>query len=140
MLFPESVLICVQRLFWEAIMYGPTIYFAKSSLLLLYLQFFSVKPPMRIAIYAGMVAVGLCYWSNIPIEAPFLAPHAGEDWQDVVFNGRPHRIVVWGLVQGPLNVVIDLYTFFLPFPVLAQLNLTPRRRIELGLLFSTAFL
>lgn len=131
---------CVQRIFWQAMMYGPTVYFAKSSLLLLYLQFFSVKRPMRVAIYTGMVAVGVLYWSTIFIEAPFLAPHAGEGWQDIVFNGRPEQIIPWILVQGPLNVVIDLYTFFLPFSVLAQLNLTPRRRIELGFLFSTASL
>lgn len=121
-------------------MYGPTIYFAKSSLLFLYLQFFSIKRSMRVAIYIGLVAVGLCYWSNIPIEAPFLAPYAGETWQDIVFNGRPAKIEVWGDVQGPLNVIIDLYTFILPFPVLAKLNLTRRRRIELGIVFSTALL
>ncbi|ROV89573.1 hypothetical protein VMCG_09954 [Cytospora schulzeri] len=130
----------MKTLFWEAMMYGPTIYFAKSSLLLLYLQLFSVKPYIRIATYIGLVAVAVCYWSNIPIEGPFLAPHSGEDWQDVVLNGRPERIEVWGLIQGPLNVVIDLYTFILPFPILAQLNLTRRRRIELGVVFSTAFL
>lgn len=121
-------------------MYGPTIYFAKSSLLLLYLQFFSVQRPIRIATWVGLVAVGLCYWSNIPIEAPFLAPWPGETWQDVVLNGRPQKISPWGFVQGPLNIVIDLYTFILPFPILAKLKLSSRRRLELLVIFSTAFL
>lgn len=131
---------CAQILFWEAIMYGPTIFFAKSSLLLLYLQLFSVQRSMRIAIYVGLVVVGLCYWAGIAVEAPFLAPHTGETWQDVVFNGRPQKSEVWGYIQGPLNVVIDLYTFVLPFPILAKLKLTRRRRIELCMVFSVAFL
>lgn len=137
-LFPE--LMFVQRTFWQAMMYSPTVYFAKSSILLLYLQFFSIKRPMRVAIYTGMVAVGVCYWANMFIDLSCLIPHAGEDWQDIVFNGRPEKLLPWSVVQGTLNVAIDLYTFFLPFPVLTKLNVTSRRRIELSLVFSTALL
>lgn len=121
-------------------MYGPTIYFAKSSLLLLYLQFFAVQRPMRIATWVGLIAVGICYWSGDIIEAPFLAPQPGQSWQDVAFSGRSEKISPWGLVQGPLNVLIDIYTFVLPFPILAKLKLSPRRRLELLIIFSTAFL
>ncbi|KAK7703607.1 hypothetical protein SLS64_008920 [Diaporthe eres] len=130
----------MKRLFFQAMMYGPTIYFAKSSLLLLYLQFFAVQRPMRIATWVGLVVVGICYWSGDIIEAPFLAPQPGQTWQDVAFSGRSEKISPWGLVQGPLNVLIDIYTFVLPFPILAKLKLSPRRRLELLIIFSTAFL
>jgi len=57
--------------------------------------------------------------------------------------GKPatgHDFRLWGPIQGGASVVLDIYAFVLPLPIIARLNVAPRRRWQLIALFSTAFL
>lgn len=130
----------LKLLFIQAMFYAATTYFAKSSILLLYLQFFSVDRKTRIAIWIGLISVGVLYWAAFPIEAPFMTPRNGETWQELALSGRPDKMYYWGIVQGPLSVIIDIYIFVVPIPVLLTLNLSSRRRTGLLLVFATALL
>lgn len=127
-------------LFSQAMLYAVTTFFAKSSILLLYLQLFSVAQRMRIAIWAGLIGMGVIYWAAFPIEIPFMTPSRGQTWQELALSGKPNTIGVWGIVQGPLSVLVDIYIFVLPFPILTRLNLSRRRRLELLFVFATASL
>lgn len=59
---------------------GPTIFFSKEAIFLLYFEIFQVKKSMRVAIDLGMVFTGFIYWTGIIIESIFCAAHIGETW------------------------------------------------------------
>lgn len=119
---------------------GPTAFFVKTAILLLYLQIFVVHTGMRIAVYVGIAATGLVYWSSIIIESITLTPHAGETWADVLTNKRSQYGITWGVVQGSAAVAIDLYIFILPQPVLWRLNMSLKKRIAVCSVFFTALM
>ena len=48
--------------------------------------------------------------------------------------------MVVGVVQGPLNVLEDLYIFILPIPTVLGLKLANRKKIGLILVFMTGSL
>lgn len=112
--------------------------FSKASILLLFFQIFAVNRKMRFAIYAGLVGIIVAYGPNLILGPWYSTPHAGETWGILFTTGRPRHLVKVGLEQAVLAVVIDLYIFVLPFPMLSSLKLAPRKRIQLGFVFGTA--
>ena len=93
---------------------------------------------MRIAIWVAVVFAGVLYLTNIPLAAILSAPHVGETWQSVLFSGRPQKELVWGVVQALLGIVLDLYIFFLPIPLILRLQLSKKRKIQILAVFTTA--
>ncbi|RAK94387.1 hypothetical protein BO79DRAFT_261503 [Aspergillus costaricaensis CBS 115574] len=127
-------------LYAQGVLLGPTIFFAKCSIFLLYRQIFTIQKPMKIAIWVGLIFTFLLYWAGVPLESYFSAPHVGETWEDLLTNGRPEHLIYWGIVQGTCSVVLDIYIFLLPLPMLAQLQMAHRRRLQLLAVFSTAMM
>lgn len=124
-------------------MLGPTIFFGKEAIFLLYFDLFQVKKSMRLFIIAGMVFTGVVYWVGIIPESIFCAPHVGETWDPLVnarLGKRCSRNVYWGIVQGACAVLIDIMIFVLPIPAIARLQLPLRRKIQLLGVFMTALM
>lgn len=95
---------------------------------------------MRIAIYIGLVFLTLLYWAGVPLESYFSAPHVGQSWDELLINGSPARLNYWGIVQGSGAVLVDLYIFILPMPIVAKLHLSTKKRLQLICVFFTAFM
>lgn len=114
--------------------------FSKASVLLLFLQIFSVNKKMRFAIYAGLVGIIADYGPNLILGPYYSVPHVGETWTDLLVNRRPYQLVKVGLEQAALAVILDLYIFILPFPMLSSLKLGSQRRLRLSIVFGTALM
>jgi len=127
-------------LYAQGTLLGPVIFFAKSAILLLYLQIFTVRGPVRLAVYVGLGITFLTYWPSVPLEAYFAAPHIGERWEDLLVNERPDKLLYWGLVQGSLAVFVDVYIFILPLPPLSRLSMSFRKKVQLLAVFVTALM
>lgn len=119
---------------------GPASYFAKSSIFLLYLQFFSVKKSMRIAVYIGLIATFLIYFVTIPLSICYIAPHGGQTWADLLTSEEPAKLLYYGITLGSLAVALDIYIFILPLPTLAALNMSLKMRVQVMAVFSTALM
>ena len=119
---------------------GPGIFFAKSSLLLLYLRIFGPKKSTRYAIYFGLVFAFCLYWVNIPITAYYCGPPAGKPWSLSEMGFKCKKPIILAVVQGPFNVVLDLFIFILPIPVVMGLQMSSRRRIAVLTVFLTGIL
>ena len=119
---------------------GPSIFFAKASLLLLYLRIFGPKQSTRYAIYIGLVFAFRLYWINIPITAYYCAPSVGRSWSIIGIGLKCKKTLILGLLQGPLNVVLDLFIFILPIPVVMRLQMSSRRRFAVLSVFLTGIL
>ncbi|KAI1087033.1 hypothetical protein F5B19DRAFT_500444 [Rostrohypoxylon terebratum] len=119
---------------------GPVLYFSKSAIFLMFRQVFSVHKHMRIYIYIGLIATFLIYFPSIPLSAIFTAPRVGQSWEDLLATGSPRKLIYWGVVQGSLSIVLDIYIFILPLPILVKLNLSPKKRFQLVAIFAAALL
>jgi hypothetical protein len=127
-----------QILFTQQIVFSCVLFFSKGAIFLLYYQIFDVQKQMRIAIRVGMVFAGVLYFTNIPLAAILSAPHVGETWQSVLTSGRPQKDLIWGVVQATLGIVLDLYIFILPTPLILRLQLSKKRKIQILTVFTTA--
>ncbi|KAI0381914.1 hypothetical protein F5Y04DRAFT_62351 [Hypomontagnella monticulosa] len=112
--------------------------FSKAAILLLLLQIFTVDKKMRIAIYIGLVITVVAYWPNLILVPIFSVPYAGETWDDMVTSPRVFKMTPVGTEQGTLAVLLDLYIFILPMPILASLNTTITKRLHLIGIFGIA--
>lgn len=111
---------------------------SKASILFLLFQIFAVNRKIRFATYAGFAAIVAAYGQNLILGPWYSTPHAGETWSDLYTNGHPQHLVKVGLEQAVLAVIIDLYIFILPFPMLSSLKLASRKRLQLCFVFGTA--
>lgn len=136
----RTLLTCLQTVFCNSLFFGLCLGLAKVSILLLYLQLLAVERGMRLAVYAGLFfTVGL-YITFIPCVSYYEAPHIGGTWAAMVTNGQPNQAVPWSLVVGAGSILIDLYIFVLPIPVLVKLHTSVAKRLQIIGLFSTALL
>ena len=119
---------------------GPSLFFAKTSLLLLYLRIFGPKKSTRYAIYVGLISAFPLHWLNIPIIAYYCAPSVGRSWSITGIGLKYKKSIILGLVQCSLNVVFDLFVFVLPIPVVMGLHMSTRRRIAVLSVFLTGIL
>lgn len=127
-------------LYAQGTLLGPVIFFAKSSIFLLCRQIFTIQKQMKYAIRFGLLFTFLLYWPGVGLESYFAAPHVGETWEDLLVNHRPVKLIYWGIVQGTLSVILDIYIFILPLPLLAKLQLPRKKRWKLLIIFSTAMM
>lgn len=124
--------------FCNTLLFGLCLGVSKVTIMLLYLELFAVQRRMRIATYVGIAfTIGL-YITFIPCSAYFEAPHIGQTWSDLVTNGQPNHAVPWSIAIGVGSVLIDIYIFILPIPVLLRLHMSTSKRIQLVALFGTA--
>jgi hypothetical protein len=110
-----------------ALIVGFPPYFSKSSLLLLYQEYFSVKRSMRIAVYIRLIATFLTYFPSISVSIRLQSPQRGESWEDLLVSDDPPKAIYWGIVHGALVVALDIYIFVLPLPTLATLNMSVKQ-------------
>lgn len=120
-------------------------FFPRAAILLLYRQIFHIHSrAIHIAIWVGLVGTFVATFPNIPFAIAVTAPHRGETWAQAMVraadappwqDGR-----FWGPIQGGFSVVLDIFAFVVPLPIIAKLNLTPRRKKELLFVFSVGFL
>lgn len=120
--------------------YGLTIFFAKMSLLLLYLRIFSLQKGVRLAVYIGTAAMLIVYFGTVICNLILCVPRPGEAWtsKSEVARCEPSRIV--GYVQGAFSIISDVYIFILPIPVIWHLHLSKRKRYGVIGVFSTGLL
>ena len=86
-----------------------------------------------------MLSTLLLYIPNVFLAAYFCAPHVGESW-DIASVGDCNDLAEWYVIQAALIVALDLYIFILPLPTIMQLQMPPRRRRGIMMVFMTAIL
>jgi hypothetical protein len=114
-------------------------FFAKASIFLLYLQLFTIEQSIRIAIWVGLAFNFLIYWPGVAVAVYYETPRTGEVWVDIL-DGRTLIPLPWWQAQSALSIVLDLYIFILPLPVLARLKMPIQKRISVIAVFSLALL
>ena len=121
-------------------MYGPTVFFAKLSLFILYLRIFSPSRNMRLLIYFGIV-INLCYYVATAVGMMALClPRHGEIWAVALYSHHCHHAFTMTYVQGIFNIVSDLFLLILPVPVVWRLQMPQKKKWGVCAIFATGVL
>ncbi|TGJ78260.1 hypothetical protein E0Z10_g10498 [Xylaria hypoxylon] len=127
-------------LFSQNILLGITQFVLKTAILVYYFQLFAVDKKTRIAIRVGLVFCGLLYLPHPILVAIFNTPHKGERWADLATNGNPQKIAFYAPIHGVGSIILDIYIFALPLPILYHLHISPQKRLKLLAVFVVALL
>ena len=119
---------------------GPTLFFAKGAILLLYLRIFTANRRMRYSIWLGLVWDFLLYWINVPVATYCGTPRIGQSWGVVAMTKTCANVTTFVPLQGVLSVVLDLYIFVLPIPIVSKLPISLKQRLSILAIFATAIL
>lgn len=95
---------------------------------------------MRYLVWIDFITNFATYFTGIPIEAYYNPPSPGQSWNDLMLSGKPNRAIYFGLVQSTMGIILDLYIFTIPLPILYRLQLSRKKRIQVIAVFSTALL
>lgn len=119
-------------------MLGSTIFFSKSSLLLLYYRVFSPDKIFRYKLYAAFVFIAVTTLPSIPMYLAVCLPGRDGSWEAA--SAKCGKTNVYSYVQGPANVIFDLFALYLPASVIINLHMPLRRKIGVLAIFMTGTL
>ena len=68
------------------------------------------------------------------------SPRAGQRWSVEIIYRKHEIATLYSLFQGALAVALDIYTFFLPIPIVIRLQMSVKRRLLVLTVFGTAVL
>ncbi len=123
------------------ILYGPTIFLAKLSVLLLYLELFVVNTQARIMIAIGLTLITAQCLAQIIGNAITCVPKPGVSWlvADATYECRVTSDL-FGVIMGAIAVFSDLFVIYIPLPVVWQLRMSVRKKIGVSVIFLTGLL
>lgn len=119
------------------IVFPVTIFFAKVSILLLYLRIFSVSAPLRISVHIGILVMALFYTAMVGVSISTVIRCVGLAAQTLQFCKTASGPVQ--LLNSVFNVVTDFWILILPMPHIMKLQLPKSRKIGLVAVFAAGF-
>ena len=119
---------------------GPTVFFSKSSLLLLLYRIFSPDRMFRYKLYGAFVFIAVTTLPSIPMYLALCLPKVGGSWLVVGSGKRCGKTDSYSYVSGPTTVAFDLFLVYLPASVIAHLHLPLQRKLGILAIFMTGML
>lgn len=129
-----------KRFYAVNLMIGLSLFFAKSTILILYFRIFAVGKKNTRSIRFGLAWCFLIYLNNILMPTYFCAPRIGERWGSSTCSERCSRFVIYAMILSAFSLALDLYIFILPVPMILRLQMSRKRRVSILGIFGTAFL
>ena len=109
--------------------------FAKVSFFLMYLDIFRPMQWMRILSALGAVTTVMAYLGIFIARVVVTAPIRGRSW---VLG--PSRSLGFAIPSAVVGLVLDLYILILPITATTKLQMSPRRRLGVNLIFTSGAL
>ncbi|KAL8663885.1 MAG: hypothetical protein Q9168_008015 [Polycauliona sp. 1 TL-2023] len=114
--------------------YGPTMFFTKLSIFILYYRIFSPSKTMRYLIYFG-IAFNFIYYTIYLFIYAFYCPNTSKKAPTC-----GHQVKVISVATSALNIVSDFYILLIPLAAVSNLQLPKKRKLGLFAIFFTGFL
>ena len=123
------------------IFYGPTAFFAKLSIFLLYLRTFGPNKKFRYVTYAGIALIFVFYTATTIMYGALCVRRPWETWLESQKTNRcASTTKPLDFSQGIIGVISNLFIYILPLPVIWQLQMPLRRKIGISSIFATGLL
>ncbi|KAI1211921.1 uncharacterized protein F4807DRAFT_458126 [Annulohypoxylon truncatum] len=113
---------------------------SRLPILMLYLRIFGETRGFRIACYVCLALVFAVSLVAIPLLSYYCAPFPSEGWHSLAVFARCKNILNWAIIQGGLDIFLDLYIFILPLPIVLRLHMPKRQKLGVLAVFLTGFL
>ncbi|MCJ1243743.1 hypothetical protein MMC30_000940 [Trapelia coarctata] len=120
-----------------SIMTEVALLFAKVTFFLMYLDIFKPMRWMRISSAIGTITTAAFYVGIIISNLVISTPSHGESWAEVSIKAGS---LVLSVPQAAVGLAIDLYILFLPMIAISKLQLNPRRKVGVNLIFMSGAL
>ena len=117
---------------------GSTQFFSKTSLLLLFYRIFSPDKTFRYKLYATTTILAATTLTSIPLSLALCLPGESGSW--LAAQPKCLKTEIFGYVQGPTNITIDLFMIYLPASVVMHLNMPMRHKLGVMAIFATGML
>ena len=117
---------------------GPTRFFAKTSLLVLFYRIFSPDKWFRYKLYGAFIFIALTTLSSIPMYLAICLPDDGDSWAEAA--KKCTKTSIYTYIPGPAAVAFDLFLIYLPASVVINLQMPLRRKIGVLGIFMTGML
>lgn len=121
-----------------AIIFPFTVFFAKVSILLIYLRLFKIDRPLRISIHVGLILMALFHAAIIGVGIGTVIKCVGVSASTSTFCNAASGSIQ--LAQSAFNVVTDFWILILPMPLVRKLQLPRSRKIGLFFVFGAGVL
>ena len=128
----------LQTVYAQEMLIGATLFFSKSSLLLLFYRIFSPDKWFRYKLYGAFVFIALTTLTSIPMYLAICLPGKGGSWSAAAT--KCGKTLVYSYVHGPTAVVFDLFLIYLPASIIVYLHMPLRRKIGILAIFMTGML
>ncbi|KAL9593739.1 MAG: hypothetical protein Q9179_005720 [Wetmoreana sp. 5 TL-2023] len=129
-----------KKILAESIIGALGLLFSKISILLLLHRLFGPDKRFRYYVYFGMLWATAISCTTITASGALCAPRAGESFGDLRSAQRCDRLKIWAVVQGSLNVILDLYILYIPLPVIWKLQMGQKKKIGVAAIFMTGLM
>ncbi|KAL2045338.1 hypothetical protein N7G274_002421 [Stereocaulon virgatum] len=128
----------IQNYMVLSIFYGSTIFLAKLSILLLYLEIFAIKKQARITVTIGLTIIAAQCLATIIGNSVLCVPKPGESWLRHTSTYKCKvTATLFGVFMGAVSVFSDIYVIYIPLPLIWQLHLATRKKVGVSLIFIT---
>ena len=118
----------------------PTLGIIKLTFFLLYLELFRPIKWLRYCAYIGATLSSSFYIAVTVAQFVFTTPKSGETWVDHILSGESSKGTSLTVLISAVGLVIDVYIFVVPLAAVSQLQLSPMRKLGVGLIFATGAL
>ena len=124
-----------------AILYGPAIFLAKLSILLLYLQIFFVNKRTRVMVYIALTINTLHCLATVIGYGILCVPKPGVPWE---VADATHKCMVvadmLAVILGAISIFSDVFIICIPIPAIWNLHLPTRKKLGVSAIFITGLL
>lgn len=123
------------------LLFGPAAFFAKLSILLLYLRIFGPNKKLRYVTYASIAVIFAFYTTIIVVPGVLCTRRPSETWLESRYSPRCIRTdnpIAYSL--GVFGVFSNLFIYLLPLRVIWHLQMPLRRKIGVSAIFATGSL
>lgn len=124
----------------ETLVGALALFFSKVSILLLLFRVFSTKRRTRLFIYFGIVWAALIGCTALVVACALCIPRGNESFDSLPSIERCTHQEIWAVVQGALNVALDLYILYLPIPLVLALQLGLKKKLGVLAIFMTGLM
>lgn len=137
----DSLAEILQFLLVYTLLYGPSMFFIKASVLLLYRKVFSPNRWMRLCVYTGIGYLLITNGMTTILFGALCAPRNGESY--LISYNSPQCVKNVDNLSNAVaacNLIADIYLLVLPLPIIWKLQMSARKKYALIGVFTTGFL
>lgn len=114
--------------------------FSKVSILLLLYRLFHPNKALRYSLFGCLLWAILVSGTSIAVSLALCVARPGESFGSLQVPLRCSHQSIWAVIQGSLNVILDVLILCLPVPIICKLRLGKRKKVGILAIFTTGFM